>query len=668
MLKLSVREIRAMSANDLENIPVKHIVVFDDGEEIEAYRNETRYSTLFWVLFDKYPTTRILKHHHYAGVMRGECLNSKTHNVLCTNIFKSIVIEQGLFLPEQKEPLLSDVYMAISDAQNALIHLTERDVISLDILDMVQISNHPEILALKHEAMADPKKIKYAYEQGLKLIVEHPDFEENNLAKAVRAKMVKMNQVVQCVMFIGYPSEVDGTIFDKPIWSNYTTGVNEFYELVSDSRKAAKSYIYSDSALKDSEYNARKFQLYAMVLEKIAYQDCGSTSLMPWRVKPKVRDASGVVTYSGDLPRLVGKHYKRDKNEPWSVITGKEKDLEGTFIWIRTILGCQHSNPHEACHLCAGDISQNISRFDNVGHLGTVTTTKPLSQMILSFKHVNTSSQMSTIEMADYERQYLHAGKENDGYYVKPQAKGKRVSVTVVRDEAPGLIDLTSIDDIKHVSLPRMSSISSIRLNIADISGYTEENLLKTKSKQSAAMLSRDLLNYLSEHGWMVDADNNFVFDLDKWDYDKPILSVQNKEESVADLVKQVEQMVQSNQQLHKKRLSTENAPQVLLQELFDLVNSKFEINFFCFEVIVYGLMVSANNSMALARNAESPVLGISEALTIHRSLGSAMAFENHKDALFSPAYFYGGSRPDNIMDVFLKPQEVIESRYGPQS
>ena len=668
MLKLSVREIRAMTANDLENIPVKHIVVFDDGEEIEAHRNETRYSTLFWVLFDKYPTTRILKHHHYTGVTKGDCLNSKTHNTICTNIFKSIVIEQGLFLPEQKEPLLKDVYQAISDAQNALIHLTERDVISLDILDMVQISNHPEILALKHEAMEDPKKIKYAYEQGLKLIVEHPDFEENNLAKAVRAKMVKMNQVVQCVMFIGYPSEVDGTIFDKPIWSNYTTGVNEFYELVSDSRKAAKSYIYSDSALKDSEYNARKFQLYAMVLEKIAYQDCGSTSLMPWRVKPKVKDASGVVTYSGDLPRLVGKHYKRDKDGPWAVFTGKEKDLEDKFVWIRTILGCQHGNPHEACHLCAGDISQNISRFDNVGHLGTVTTTKPLSQMILSFKHVNTSSQMSTIEMADYERQYLHAGKENDGYYVKPQAKGKHISITVVRDEAPGLIDLTSIDDIKHVSLPRMSSISSIRLNIADISGYTEENLLKTKSKQSSAMLSRDLLDYLSEHGWMVDADNNFVFDLDKWDYDKPILSVQNKEESVADLVKQVEQMVQSNQQLHKKRLSTENAPQVLLQELFDLVNSKFEINFFCFEVIVYGLMVSANNSMALARNSENPVLGISEALTIHRSLGSAMAFENHKDALFSPAYFYGGSRPDNIMDVFLKPQEVIESRYGPQS
>jgi hypothetical protein len=659
-----------LSDQELSLLPTEHFVVFDNGEKIQAYRNETRYSALFWTMFAYYPNTRILPEHHVTSILKGNHLNADTHNRISTAIFRSIVKEENLFLPEQKEPLLALVYKTICYAQNKLTVMTEADIVSLDILDFVQISNHPEILGLKQQAMADRTKIKYAYDEGLKLIKTHPDFLENNLAKAVKANMVKPNQVLQCVMFIGFPSEVDGTIYTEPIWDNYTSGLNGFYELVADSRKAAKAHLYSNSALQDSEYNSRKFQLYAMVLERLAYEACDTTQLMPWRVKGPIYDQNGVMLYSGDIPRMAGKHYKTssDASAPYKIIMGNETDLDDKLLWIRSILHCEHGNPHAICHLCTGEISQNISRFDNIGHIGTVTLMKDLSQTILSFKHVNTSAVMSVIALDDFEKKYLHTGKSGGGFFLKPPPKGKRISITIARDEAPGLIDLICLDDISQISLPRISSISGIKHCLIDKSGMIEESILKTKGKQSNALLSRDLLNYLMKVRWTVDGENNFSFDMSDWDYEQPILVTQNKEESVVDLVKQVERLVESNQQLHKRRLADTNAPQLLLQELFDLVNSKFNINFFCFEVVVYGLMAKANDNYGLARGAENPVLGISDSMTIHRSLGSALAYERQKEALFSPAYFYAGERPDNPMDVFVTPKEVIEAHYGPQA
>lgn len=676
-MKFHVRELLKLTDDQLvQVIPENglHYVVFDDQSEVEAVQNETRYSRQFWEIFQGYNNTQILPKHHAVNVLKGEQLSSNTHLKLCSAILKSIVESENLFYPEQKEPLLKKIYQTISDVMGWLAMVTEEDVISLDILDFVQVTNYSKIKALRQEAMQDQEKIKYAYENILKVIETDPYFDNNGLAKTVRAKMVRMNQVNQCVGFRGIPSEVDGTIFSKPIWTNYTSGNRKFYDLVADSRTAAKSHFYSDSALKDSEYRARKFQLYSMVLERVVYEDCGSTDLTAWKIRGPEYDSSGTTIYPGDLPMLTGKYYKVNKEDEYKIIQGNEKELIGTTIWMRTILGCKHPDPHATCHICAGYLSQNISRFANIGHLGSVTTSKEFTQNILSIKHVNMSSVVLRIMIGEHEQKYLNTGNRGEGYFLNKPAKGVRLEMTVLRDEAPGLLDISQNgfdkDALSQLSLPRISNISIIRLVIIkDIAGRTvrEEVQLPVRQKQNNPMMSRELLAYLSAKGWTVDENNNFIFSMDSWDYNQPILVMQNKEESFVDLADEVKAMIQSSQKLYKKRIET-NAPKVLLQELFDTVNSKLKINILSFEILIYGLMVESNNSYALARNAKNPVLGIGDALTIHRSLGPAFAFQNHEEALFEPMYFYAGKRPDSPMDVFLCPQDVVVSKYGPQT
>lgn len=675
MTHFTARELLFLSEDQVDQlIPegVFHSLVFDDGSVLDQLtKAETRYSHWFWAIVRQYPKISLLpKHHVNFTLKRGkDALTTGTHLKLCTQILKTIVAEYNLRLPKQKEPLLRLIYQTISNVMKKLAVETERDVISLDIVDFVQIAHHPKILALKQEAMADPDKIKYAYEKIIEEIEVNPVFDDNGLAKAVRSKMVKPNQVLQCVAFRGVPSEVDGTVYQHPIWSNYTDGMNKFYDLVTDSRTAAKSHFYADSALQDSEYRARKFQLNAMVLERIAYVDCNSSNLMPWKVQGKRFDDSGTEIYPGDLPMMVGKYYKVDKNDEFKIIEGNESHLTGKTIWFRTVLDCTHHDPHAVCAVCAGELSQNIAHHANIGHLGTVTLTRDFTQNILSIKHVNMSAVVLRILLGEFERKYLNTGARGEAYYLNKPERGSKVLITILSDEAPGLLEIdTSGQDNSylHLSLSRISQVTRIlhttirKLPNGEISKVSVP--LTVQLKNNIPMLTHEVLGYLSKKGWEIDEENNFVFDMSDWNYASPLLVLQSKEESFVDLADEVKSMIQSSQKNHKKRI-VENAYRVLLQELFDTVNRKLRINILSMEILIYGLMTKSEKSFALARNAKNPVLGIGDALTMHRSLGQAMAFQGHEDAIFEPCYFYRGERPNNPMDVFLCPKEVVSDR-----
>ena len=668
MTPIHIRDLLYQDDAALQQLPTRHAIQFDDGQIVEVFRNTTRYSALFWTVLREYPNTQILPAHHISVVLGDDELNTSSHRKLATNILQSVVRDYNLLHPEQKEPLLQALTKAQSDAQRVLAVITEADVISLDILDFIQISSHPDFVGLRERAKAGQVTISFAYEQAEKLIRTLPVFDDNNLAKAVRSNMVRINQVMQCVLFRGYPSEVDGTIYGHANWSNYTRGNRSFYQLVSDSRTAAKSHYYAGSALEDSEYNARKFQLFSMVLERIRYEDCGSTDYTPWMVRGDCFDESGALEYSGDLPRLIGKYYCEERGGPLKVIKGTEKNLINRMIYLRSVHKCKHKDPHAVCHICMGEMSHNFSKHHNVGHLSSTTLTRILTQSVLSFKHVNTSSKTAKILLAEAERRYLNNGKDGSAIYLNRPREGYRVFLSVMRDQVPGLLDLDKLSDLSQVSLTRISSITDIKIRVITPDGEIVEDLLKTRVKSEGTMMSRDFLVHVAKHGWVIESDNNFQFDMSAWDFDQALLVAQNKEESVVDLVSEVEKIVQSNQDLHKQRLVKENAPDIVLTELFEKVNNKFNVNIICFEVIIYGLMCASTTSFALSRNAKKPVLGISRLLTIHRSAGSMMAFQEHKSAIFSPGYRYLGYRPDSPMDVFLAPQEVVETYYGPQS
>lgn len=665
MNSYAVRDLVMWSDEEIARLPKRHVLVFDNGETVVSGRCKTIYSHLFWPIFRVYTATRILPKHCVAHILNGDYLDSDTNRKLLTNILRSVIEDERLYTDIEKEPLLALIQRTNAHASNVLSVISEKNMINVDVLDFVQISHHPEVLALKEEAYKDARKIKYAYEQTMEIIRTDAGLRHNGLAKAVRARMVKENQVAQCVVFRGIPTEVDGARFPVPIWSNYTEGNRTLYAFAADSRTAAKSHFYSDSSLEDSEYMARKFQLFSQVVEAIVHGDCGSTKYKAWLVKPATKDDAGTVTYPGDLKFLVGKYYLDEDSGGLRAIEGNEKHLIGKIIKLRTINHCLNhqkkgkiGHKHVVCSTCAGKLSENISRFANIGHLGSVSTTKDLTQSILSIKHVNTSAIDVKVLLKEYELKFMNTGTYGTAFHLNPSVVAMAPKLVVAREELPGLIDLQSTTDLDSITPSRVSKTTQVKL-LTTANGRDVEVVLDVTQKLKPSMLSVSFLEHAIKHGWTTDAQNNFVFDLTEWDPSLPVFVMPNKEYSFVDLAAAVDTLVRSNLKMRQKR-SMHGAADTLLEELFDLVNSKMNTNILSFEIIVYALMVESPTSYAMARGAKEPVLGLAEPLTKFRSLGQAMAYQTQSATLTNPANFFKGTRPDSPMDVFLTPKQVV--------
>ena len=117
--------------------------------------------------------------------------------------------------------------------------------------------------------------------------------------------------------------------------------------------------------------------------------------------------------------------------------------------------------------------------------------------------------------------------------------------------------------------------------------------------------------------------------------------------------------MIESNMNSIDER-QRPDSPLATLQELSSLVISKLEIPLSCLEVIIYASMVPSKNNHAMARNWENTVLGIARNTIYSRSLSCAYAFQGHSDFMLDPKSFFPHFRPDNQMDVFFSPEQVI--------
>jgi hypothetical protein len=231
--------------------------------------------------------------------------------------------------------------------------------------------------------------------------------------------------------------------------------------------------------------------------------------------------------------------------------------------------------------------------------------------------------------------------------------------VVINRDEAVGLIDILSIDDMNNINPLRVSYIDMIDIQ------YTEDECdvaipLTISQSNRKAILTIEFLRYLKTKGWETDAKNNFKFDVSGWDFNLPLLRLPDMEYSFSDHSHQISKVIESSMKMITDR-SNPNSPVVTLQELFTLVNTKLNVNIAALEVILYSVMLPAKDDYRMSRGAPHPVLGIVDKIIKNRSLSAAMAFEGQTATLCNPRSFFHQGRPDHVMDYALHPHEVVK-------
>lgn len=660
MSKYKIRElIHKRPEEILERFEKRFEIEFDDGEILQVTRKRTFASSFYWRIFLDFPEVTITKECHFSHILGPKLLQSSSHSKLASNIFKMIAGHYEFVTAEQRELIQLHVQTATNDLYTALREHSGEHLQTIHLMDCIELMYHPKIWDASMNSPATPRGVEESYKVTGDVINTDKSVANNGMVKAVRSGAVKINQVCQSIAVRGFPKEVNGRIYRHLARSNYLFGINNLYEFAADSRGSAEHLSATESPLQDSEYFSRRLQLQTCVLERIHHSDCGTTKTVPFFVRPAGRVEATDEWRNSDLKYLVGKYYVDPISGGLKVLKETDKHLEGTTIQMRSVLTCEHPDAHGVCQVCFGQLSNNHSRWANLGVVSATTIVSKVSQKTLSTKHHISSGQGSGIVFTDDLRMYFRRGSKNTDYVLQPDVVKWKPKLIVARDDALGLVDVVNSEDISMFNPERITGFEKIRIiYTSPRDGAAGSDTLKLEQGKRQASMSYQLLEYVREHGYTTDERNNFVIDLSKWDAENVIFTLPDIQVSFSAHGNAIAELIESKFENLAER-STEDAPIRVMTQVYDMVTAKLDVNIAPIEAVIYSIQQASVNNFGMGRGHDTACLGIGKSLIWNRSMGTAVSFQEWAPLLINPDS-YQRKGVDTMMDVFVCPKEFL--------
>lgn len=662
MTLFHIRDLISVPSDDfLTEYPKRFEIEFDDGEILSVSRKRTYVSSFFWRIFKDFSDVEIRSDCHVDKLLGTKKLTAGTHREIGSNIFKAIIRKYMFVQATERETIQHHLQEATNDLYIGLRENSGRHLQTIDHRDCIALMLHPEIVEAIDNVRETPKGVEAVYDVIKKVIDTDKSLANNGMVRAVRSGAVKFNQVCQSIGIRGFSKEVNGRIYRTLSKSNYLFGMLNLFEFAADSCSSAEHLAATESPLQDSEYFSRRLQLLSCVVERIDPSDCGTTKTIPYFVQgPGYNEATGEYRKSS-LRFLKGKIYIDPATGKQVVLEGDEKYLENTVIQVRSVLTCQHPDPHSVCQFCFGTLANNHSRYYNLGVSSATTVVSKISQKTLGTKHHISSGQGSGIVFNDELRQYFRRGPKNTDFVLQPDVISWSPKLVVTRDSSLGLVDILNFDNIDDINTERITGFEKVKFLVkSPITGLNDSDDPKLSQDKRLASMSLDLLKYVQEHGYITDERNNFVIDLSHWDVDKVIFTLPDIQVSFSAQGNRIAELVESKLENLAER-STEDAPLRVLNELIDMVTPNMDVNIAPLECLIYGMQQAGIGNFAMGRLSETPILGIGKQLIWQRSLGSALPYQEWNNLFLDPrTYDVNKSSPSVMMDVAVAPKEYL--------
>lgn len=654
-------------------VPEKCTIVFDNGEELFTGRRKLFTSRIGWLLLDEYPNvelnkglyiTNSLKKFEYENdlIFKEEIFISKTHRDFLTAIYKTIIKDMNPMSDYDFEKLTDLICEANNLFYNYNILMSEEYYSSLDILDLIELIDHEPLSEIVDKTEKSKGSTNRTFKDVLNIIYTDKEIKANQMVKMVKRELVNSNQILQSVVFRGFVTEVDGSILQEPILTNYVTGINSMFEVCAESLMAHKAYKFAEVPLQKAEYLSRKLQLLSTVVHRLEKGDCGSQKFLEFKLNPPTFNSKGDMMYPGDLVNMVGKIYLDPKTGMLKELTGKETNLYNKTLLLRSPIHCTHLNKHVVCGTCFGGLSRNVSRFTNIGHFCPGSTCEKTTSSVLGTKHLDFTSAGVVIKYGVDSLRIFKPSINKDGYLIREFFKDKEVTISINSDEAGSLMDINilSVNDINPMKL---TAISKVTVTYVE-DGHMFQDVIDISHNRKKSILSKAFLLYLKTKGWSTDKQNNFVFSLDEWDFEQEIFKLPDLEYSFSDHSKQFAELIESTK-VDKKSLTEPDCGDKLVIKLFNLLNSKLSVNLACIEILVYSVLTPNEDSFDLSRNSDTVAIRQSDVLNKGRSLGVAYGFQAQLSTMTDISSFYNTGnyiKIDSPFDVLLMPKEYYDS------
>jgi hypothetical protein len=195
---------------------------------------------------------------------------------------------------------------------------------------------------------------------------------------------ISKKQLTQAIGFVGLKPDIDGNVIPVAIEDNYLLGLRSLESYFINSKGTRKALIVNNRMVRRSGYLTRKLSL-ALIDRYHDHDnaDCKTEHLVHYNVDNKNR-----------LAQIVGRHYHLvdadgNKKSELKTIKHDDKSLVGKTIGLRSPVTCAGER---VCRTCYGSELSEINKNINTGVAAVLFLTNPLTQKLLSAKHLLTTN------------------------------------------------------------------------------------------------------------------------------------------------------------------------------------------------------------------------------------------------------------------------------------
>lgn len=629
-----VRNLIRHNSEELRNKLKCSITIEYDDAEVKSKPQEAILMSMILKIIPN--NNQILSKYHITNYYTNNFFTKSSINKCFEVILEDIVRSDNRYINrENLKPIYKRMFQINNDIYNTIACKEHRFVTGIHIQDLLDIQMDKRLLKSIDNAKRkpSPNSINKTYEVLEEVIKDNRD---NTISKYYLSGTVNANQIKQLLGSRGYITELNNALFKYPVTSSFTLGMQSLYDLAIESRAGAKALYLSNKAVQDTEYFARELQLITMSLERLVDTDCGSTNYLEWFIKDK-----------DDLERLLGKYL--DTGNP---ITKDDTHLINNIVKLRTPLTCNLPNPSEICSKCFGELAYTIATHSNIGHFCSTIVTQKLTQSILSTKHLATSATGANFNIKEELKGLITYRNNNLFFNSKIDTKKLNVVMKIVQDEFKQLTVLRTIENIKNISVSNLSKLYNVNIVINN-----KEYILTQKETNKYVSLSHSMLFYILDNYSEIDITKDVLeINLNKYIqelYTEPFMVIPNIEYNFLSLSRSIKSLIRT--------IDTEKTtPEQVLQELYNLVNSKLNVNLAILEVIVTALQCNTKDNFNISKDVNNKQIVKSTAIIKRRSMSAAYDWEKVIDNVLSPFSYYRKGIQSHPLDSMIIPNISI--------
>jgi len=409
------------------------------------------------------------------------------------------------------------------------------------------------------------------------------------------------------------------------------------------------------------------------VLEGVYHGDCGKPVYIDTYVKPDEFDSIGNLVAKNSFEELDGKHYYCNETKTEKILDGyKDKHLIGTTIPIRSALYCSHNEKNKICTACIGEYGDTPFSYQNLGNLVVTIIMVLQSQGLLSAKHLLKTAVQATVNLSKTTKQYFML-RQNESMYIRANVlnkKTKNIYVKIRQEEAWGLDSATRVKDLFSLNIHKISRLSTIWLVFRSANGAETEIPIPLSTTSAKVFLSVPTISHIIKHGYETPDEEHYVFCIDEFNNKQPMFTFDKAEYNLASLSKEFKASVKSHKyKMVNGEIRSEVTPDVLVAEVFDLLNSKLSINIALVEMLIYCFTAKdiTNQNYDLGRGAKVRNVNSFSMNINYRSIGAAYNWDNLRGKVADPMLFVTTNKTSCLMDTFILPTETVKefSQYN---